>query len=379
MNDKDFIYSDFFDLPLKRDEQDFPEFIKNYLFDYLKLLRQVQGDLAPIIKERLPIITDLVYHLIKATEEYYVGKTAAAYTLFVKATEMIKEFLLIQTIVVVMDEKQERIIKRFSFKGRTSYGKSFSKKQMFIRPFEDRENLPTYRYSVPGLPCLYLSNHILTAWCELGCPDINSLQVSRFEIDKRLKRLFFALNMHTFKNSFHLSRSQGFDKNFLNYITYFPLHAVCTIKVKNITSVFKPEYIFPQFLMQWISDSEIDIVEYMSTQIDYSRYKEKNLLLQFNNLAIPAKSSKEFDVCEILKSRIKVTEPISWQSLNASYPNLQFPEPKEGSLENAGFQKSSRKILPVEIIKGKSITYDKTIFGIMENYLIDHMEADYVS
>lgn len=48
----------------------------------------------------------------------------------------------------------------------------------------------------------------------------------------------------------------------------WPLIAACSIKVKHREDSFKPEYIVPQLLLQWIrNNQEIDGIRFSSTHI----------------------------------------------------------------------------------------------------------------
>ncbi|MFW1494652.1 hypothetical protein ACEV9S_24505, partial [Vibrio parahaemolyticus] len=49
----------------------------------------------------------------------------------------------------------------------------------------------------------------------------------------------------------------------------WPLIAACSIRVKNPSDNFKPEYIIPQLLLQWARDyKSIDGIRYTSTHIE---------------------------------------------------------------------------------------------------------------
>jgi hypothetical protein len=52
--------------------------------------------------------------------------------------------------------------------------------KIFHVPFNLRHKVSSQRYSVPGLPCLYLGGSIWICWEELGRPSFHNLQVSRF-------------------------------------------------------------------------------------------------------------------------------------------------------------------------------------------------------
>jgi len=50
----------------------------------------------------------------------------------------------------------------------------------------------------------------------------------------------------------------------------WPLVLACSVKVKNIEDDFKPEYIIPQLLLQWVRErDDIDGISYQTTHIDF--------------------------------------------------------------------------------------------------------------
>lgn len=380
MTINEIINQSIFKLPLDRTNEDFPTFVELYLNNYFELLGKIEGDYSESIIKRLDIIRKLNNNLTESAKNYYTGHISDAYKYFEEGLNLIKSFLDIDNpiiTVVYVDESKNQIRNESYFKARVSFGKPLSKEEMFIRPFQQREEIHTYRYSIPGLPCLYLSNNIYSTWNELNCPDINSIQVSRYEL-VNIKKLHFGKDISYYKyiiENKQDTKSIEFINEMQNYLTYFPLHALCNIKVHNNKGVFKPEYIFPQFLMQWISKQRIDCIEYMSTQIDYSQFDSKMPHLFFN-LAIPAQSTNHKGQCEILKSKLKLSESISWQNLISSFPTLELPLPIN---ENPPTYFSIIKSLwEIELIKGKKVNYNNSLFGIMEKYLIEHMEVDFI-
>ncbi|MFH4351795.1 hypothetical protein WAJ70_22165, partial [Acinetobacter baumannii] len=55
----------------------------------------------------------------------------------------------------------------------------------------------------------------------------------------------------------------------ISYLIIWPLMAACSVRVKNTTNTFKPEYIIPQLLLQFIRyDEFFDGVSYFSTKVD---------------------------------------------------------------------------------------------------------------
>ncbi|WP_238651792.1 hypothetical protein [Paenibacillus piscarius] len=66
------------------------------------------------------------------------------------------------------------------YKMRTGGNSSYSDGEMFHIPFEKRGFVKTNRYSIPGLPCVYLGSTPLICWEELGRPDLNNVQTAVF-------------------------------------------------------------------------------------------------------------------------------------------------------------------------------------------------------
>jgi hypothetical protein len=58
---------------------------------------------------------------------------------------------------------------------------SVKRADLFHVPFEERGKVGSQRYSIPGLPCLYISNSVYLAWEELERLPISSLHLCRIK------------------------------------------------------------------------------------------------------------------------------------------------------------------------------------------------------
>jgi hypothetical protein len=65
------------------------------------------------------------------------------------------------------------------------------RRDIFHVPFEKRRLVGNQRYSITGLPCLYLGSSLWICWEELGRPPLNSLWVSRFRVARPVNVLDF--------------------------------------------------------------------------------------------------------------------------------------------------------------------------------------------
>ena len=261
--------------------------------------------------------------------------------------------------------------------------KSLERKDMFHIPFEKKEYVTTQRFSVPGLPCLYLSNSVYVCWEELGRPDINKMQVSRLKLENyRLKYLDLSLSPSYLKRMLTISTSEHClegkktseqalnEKDYLTliYIMRWPLIAACSIKVKKPDGAFKPEYIFPQFLLQWVRQNKnIDGIKYFSVRTNINSEHD---LSKFANYAFPVKETKPSGLCENLTKSFSITEAVSWEMLTLANPDIVLHDKEK-------FAKASLKLgfdnmgAYLELIKGKETIYWRTIFGKIEIEMAD--------
>lgn len=237
-------------------------------------------------------------------------------------------------------------------------GRNFKRQELFHIPFSKRRMIKTNRYSIPGFPSLYLSNSIYVAWEELGRPKFEHIHASRFEI----KKLFAYLNLTT-ESYFHFNpKDQWISSNLhqaLDAIFRFPLVFACSIKVNNNEDVFRPEYIIPQLLLQWLrSDGIYDGIAYSSSHIDLTN---KNFEGRFRNYVIPVKPKKE-EFCSNIKRIFKMTEVLSSEMLGLNQnPNYTFM--------NEGNDYTNEGATYIEIINSQKSYYPYTKFAQLEEAL----------
>lgn len=284
------------------------------------------------------------------------------------------------------------------FKARQTLKGEFGLGDMFHVPFEKRYIINTTRFSLPGVPCLYLGNSIYTCWEELGQPSFSEMPVSRFELTgKNFKFLDFSnsrdfirlsLTRRPYKPHPVITEEKEREmyestlsllKEFVlpRYLQAFPLMAACYIKVYNHDYHFKPEYIFPQMVMQWVmTQDDIDGVKYISTRSRAMDDEFFSFAQTFENYAIPIQSYKETGYCETMTKRVGLTEPITFAAFSAANP--------EASIRPIDFETDVKnKYFPSEIFRiyqdGVVTPYDHTPFGIIEHELmkmpIKHIES----
>lgn len=233
---------------------------------------------------------------------------------------------------------------------------SLKREELFHVPFSQRRKINTNRFSIPGLPSLYLSDSIYVAWEELGRPKFDKIHASRFELSENFRVL--DLTTQIYCRSEYLDTIidfWGYDRA-LASVFKFPLILACAVKVNNSNDVFRPEYIVPQMLLQWIkANSYFDGICYTTSHIDYTN---SNFEGSFRNFIIPA-LYQEGDYCPKIKRIFKMTEVISAELVSLS----------ERTIEMGAFNYENVKVQAVEIIKGQKMNYSDTKFASLEKVL----------
>ncbi|MDN5204583.1 hypothetical protein QQ008_24540 [Fulvivirgaceae bacterium BMA10] len=233
------------------------------------------------------------------------------------------------------------------------------RKELFHIPYDKRGIVGTQRYSIPGLPSLYLSNAIYVAWEELGRPGFDQIQAARIVNTQNLTLLDLKADIYNVNH--HLEDNHIYGWQLLYAVMVWPLVAACSVKVKNRNDSFKPEYIIPQLLLQWINKNDLDGIKYSSTHINFKNNSHQG---HFYNLVIPTKSFKnEAGHCENLKNKFKMTEilPMQLRQFMSQSDHLHGQESIRTNV--------NPDIRNLELIKGNLEPYSSTSFGVLEHSL----------
>lgn len=194
---------------------------------------------------------------------------------------------------------------RSKTEGTKSY-KMFNRKDLFHVPYEHREAIKSYRYSMIGMPCLYLGCSMYVCWEEMRRSNMNNLMVSAFKLSDE-----YSLNLLDLRLVRRISNAQELEK----YLMTLPLMIACSFKVKSEEGIYKPEYVFPQLVMHMIvkdcaSNRKIDGVYFDSTQQeeDFKNYIGRNLRM-IENIAVPVYEVAPKGYCKRLSNMFTLTLP----------------------------------------------------------------------
>lgn len=363
MTNEEIFNSEFFKIPKIRTCEDFLEHQKEIIERFLSIIDSFDGRLKQKLLPIKPNIEQLSNTIINAIDSFLNGDTICAYKFLEEGLEQIKMHLLIKKGVTNIPSIKEP--EQF-YRARSGTDNIFRREDMFHIPFEKRHLVSSQRYSLPGIPCLYLANSTYLCWEELGKPDFDKVQFSRYDLnDCNLK--FLNLNHTSQALSFI-----GFDKDgdieemsstlIIQFIATWPLQAAVSNVVFHREAPFKPEYIIPQLLLQWIvNNKELDGVRFFST-----KYNGKIPVLHFgnfSNLVIPIKKSNDKGFCDELKAGIKLTSPVSYM-----YSSLLLPQMASEKIPVEEMEISMRPIT-IEINDDLKAPYQNTKFGQIERIL----------
>jgi RES domain len=207
-------------------------------------------------------------------------------------------------------------------------------KDMFHMPFQLRKHIGTARFSIPGFPCIYLSDTLPTSWSECVQNTKDPFHAIAFTNHRPLYMIDLVPLGHqpTYASANAHKPSASYSKNLqqLDWIAYasvFPIIFACHAKVLYNTTDkvhFKAEYILPQLLLQWYREKGgmlLDGLRYLScTAAD--RFPNE----QFNkyNYILPATTIQEEGYCPELLYNFSATPVYSHLHHTGSAMDVQL-------------------------------------------------------
>lgn len=199
------------------------------------------------------------------------------------------------------------------YRTRVRSDRPFTRQDLFHNPFENRGRVATSRYSVPGLPALYLGNSTYVCWEEYGRERIENLFFSRFQNEQpvsfikiqRLSDFIQEIRWQRFPGEHHAMHEL---LSISSYLILFPLYLACSIRTRHRADTFKPEYIIPQLLLQYVTtEKNVAGIMFPSTRVNYSGLHR----VQAYNFVFPVKHVQSRGHCRELARMFSLTEPTS--------------------------------------------------------------------
>ncbi len=171
---------------------------------------------------------------------------------------------------------------------------TFEAKEMLHLPLSLRGKTGNYRFSIPGIPSLYLGNSSYACWIELGRPAEHRFNVSPVVLDGTQK--IFNLAVMT-RSLFYLNELE--EKRVHCWLKLLMLMIATSYTVKEPDRTFKSEYIVSQSIMLACKELGYDGVAYFSKRVsdEFFAYAAINLAL-----FAPYERGKNYSsICEHIK------------------------------------------------------------------------------
>lgn len=318
-------------------------------------------------------LENLIKGINRSIGFYYHGNTNEAYTRFKEGLDGIKTELLILSKETHPSQKLYRI--RLSEDADSTM---YDCEEMFHIPFEKRHLVNTQRFSIPGLPAIYLGSSLYVCWEELGRPNFKNIKASLYKYEKYANDRIINLGLsHNELRRVYDREEEEMEKYpttmerhdiFSTYCLVWPLIAACSVKVKEKKAAFKAEYIIPQLLSQYVALEKDQFVGIGYLTVSGAHYQERNQEL-FCNYFFPVRTSKEDGHCNKLKDTFQLTKGVPWQIFE-----IHKGEQEMGAYN--GQNEIHRLPLHFKDIKSSiSFFYGDTDFGKFENFLERSLEV----
>ncbi len=357
------------ELPKPPDEgASYPAYVQRLLKGYINQLKAVDGKdyLSTELLKRFDYISQLSTRILDALSCYYGGLPHRSYDLVADGLSDGRAFIADLVTPHSISQNLEYLYRmRISDE---KDGKAFRRQDLFHMPFELRHKVESRRYSIPGLPCLYLGGSSYVCWEEMERPEFSKIYIARFkavkEEDLRVLDLGYRPELIAAlieSEGDKIQRPSRKSQFVLAQATLWPIIAACSIKARIKSTHFKPEYILPQLLLQWLTSEIIcDGVRYFSNNIFFY----PNTVTPVSNFVFPTRKQKDKGYCEDLCSKFELSEPVSWDVIT----RIESPWTPVSHL---GFK--------IQFAEGLEMSYVNTQFGEvdcrlanMETAKIDH-------
>ena len=263
------------------------------------------------------------------------------------------------------------------FRGRINKDiEDYSEDEMYHIPLTKRGVVSSQRYSFPGLPCLYVGASVYTCWVELNRPSFENFQVATILPAKEVQKMnVFDLSNIPQRLS-ELRKEPWFNEN--EYFCYWPLMALSSIKVRHENDIFNPEYIFPQFLLEYVLNNnktnQYIGIKYPSVKV--AAICNKQFCEDWHtyvSYVFPSRTPNMKDIrCKTLENWFSVGHNRSGRELKVLADLISYDESKiklynldtEDSLQRILFkQLQGRRIFTHD---AKTYPYNESTYGMIE-------------
>lgn len=287
------------------------------LFQKFKLLIQKVNEMGASEKS-LKVVKHYTDKVREAIRSYYNGNITRSHTI---VKNLLKGCLDNQLAVSSINDctafhGSPKTEIQF-FRARTSEEvRTFKSKEMLHLPLNLRGLTGNYRFSIPGIPSLYLGNSSYSCWVELGRPAEHNFNVSPVVLDKSQRILNLAVMTRDIK---YLDVSN--EERLNCWLKLLILMIATSYAVKEKGRIFKSEYIISQSIMLASKELKLDGVAYFSKRVDDEIFSFASVNIAL--FALYKHPNKYSTICE----HIKIDDSFNYsmyKQLGLEYKNSRY-------------------------------------------------------
>lgn len=242
-----------------------------------------------------------------------------------------------------------------------TFGNEYEIGDLFHIPYDKRNFIGNYRYSISGTPALYIAGSVYTCWEELRRPSFSNMTFAHITPNEDLN-LFDMRLMRNISSKIDLSV----------WVKRLPLIIFSSLAVAK-EGTFKPEYIIPQMLLQCIisrNSNKVDGIIYNSfrsnTRLQF--FKPTNYNPIFDNIVLAATEFKQEGYSKDLGEKLLMHYPISYDALL-----LKRCLSRKGNISSQDYKYTVTFDIENACKSGQA--YNIATKGIILNYLNKHGEV----
>ncbi len=308
------------------------------------------------LKSHLPAIRDLGHHLLAAHSAALAGQPGTARDAMHSAMASANQHL---NVLKSKPVDQDGIGPLFRVR-RASMNAGLDRSQVFHIPYDMRHRVGPQRYSMPGVPMLYLSSSIYTCWEELGRAELDDFWVSSLKLAPDTAVVLLDLGhrpalMAALINA-HGSKKCPLVDLAIAHASLWPLLAACSFVRTHPDGSFVEEYVIPQLLTAYLVETrEFDGIRYFSSRVTFHGAD-----LLTTNFVFPSDPGHALGYCPKLSSLFRLSAPLPWSMVRVLGPGLNRGHPlvrgRQGVIDPFG---------------GHRVEYPHTDFALVEAHILE--------
>lgn len=172
-------------------------------------------------------------------------------------------------------------------------------------PFDMISKIGSYRFSIPGQPCLYLGSTSYACWIEMGKPSDRDFNVGCILLNKDYEILNLSTDIRVFLGAISVLRE---DSDIQMMFKSYLLSQVTSFCVKEEKRNFKSEYIISQLITLACKSNGIEGISYISKRVSSNVFGH-NICMNLA-LLVPYEQGKKYS--SIMETEMKIGIPVNY-------------------------------------------------------------------